>query len=250
MGNSISSVIEDREKNNETTMKDALDVLKKMAEFKYDIFIKDVESNADKTKIPVDQLMFYDKKIVCSVSVESKEIADEIKNTLNNFAKGSIIDGICNVISIGLKGFLGQMSIGSTENDKMLLILGSDGDILRLDYKMFGYVYNDESLRKVAKNVLMVCYTVHSVDLANVHIQTVLGLLHSTYPENTPEDKELKADVIINILMNMLLIEEDNKNKQLLIFNIKRYTKYLKDEDAKSRLKDIEEIINNKSVKF
>ena len=40
MGNAISSVIEERENKNETTMKDALDVLKKMAEFKYEIFIK------------------------------------------------------------------------------------------------------------------------------------------------------------------------------------------------------------------
>jgi hypothetical protein len=252
MGNAISSVIEERENKNETTMKDALDVLKKMAEFKYEIFIKDVESNSDKTKIPVDQRLYYNKKIVCSVEVKSDEIGKEIKSTLESFAKGNIIDGICNVVEIGLKGFLGQMSIGATENDQMMLILGTDGDILRLDYKMFGYVYNDESLRKVAKNVLMVCYTVHSVDLANVHVQTVLGLLHSSYPESTEQEKELKADVVINVLMNMLLIEKDDGNKKLLIFNIKRYAKHLKDEEAKDRLSDLEEIINidKKNIKL
>lgn len=242
MGNTISSVIEEREKNKENTMKDALDVLRKMAEFKYEIFRKDVESNTDKTKVPVDQEILSDKTIKCSIDVKSDEIGNEIKGTLNNFAKGEIINGISSVIEMGLKGFLGQMSIGENEHDQMILILGQDGGILRLDYKMFGYVYNDESLRKVAKNVLMVCYTVHSVDLLNVHFQTIIGLLQSSYPETKPEEKEIKGHVITGILMNLLAVEDDVKIKKLLIFNIKKYASYLNKEDCSKILDELKEL--------
>lgn len=228
MGNAISNVIEEREKKNEDTMKDALNVLNTMAEFKYEVFIERIKSTSDKNTVPIDQFINSEKKIVCSVSVDSTGIAEEVNDTLKTFCKGDIVDGISKIISMGIKGFLGQMSIGSHEDDKMLLILGEDGGILRLDYKMFGYTYSDKSLREVAKNVLMVCYTISSVNISAVHFDTIINLLQTTYSKT---DIKTKAEIAVTILSHLRLLSDNPKEIKVIEMYIRRFGRSLENKD-------------------
>lgn len=197
MGQAISSIFGDPKKD-EQTAKDALNSLIELAKAKSVIFDEQILANASNIlEIPIDKILIKDYVIQASVSSDAQNLAGAVKNTIGNFANGDFVDGITDILKVGLNALFGNYSGSISEKQLYLISVGPLGGIFRIDYYMYSYKFQSETLSKYASNVVTVCYVVSSVKVENLDKNTLRDIVQICY-----------AGVDINKQQNMYEILE------------------------------------------
>jgi hypothetical protein len=181
MGQTISSIIGDPKKDEETA-KDALNSLMELAKAKSIIFNEQIlASKSNNMEIPINKILIKDYTIKASVSSDSKNLADSVKSTIGNFANGDFVDGITDVLKVGLNALFGNFSGSTSEKQLYLISVGPLGGIFRIDYYMYSYRFQSKTLRDYASNVVTVSYVVSSVETKDLDLNTLIDIVQICY---------------------------------------------------------------------
>ena len=130
-----------------------------------------MENDAIEDKsLPIVAVVDKSQKYKIKVSeAPSQEITDAIGEVL----KGDFLDGLKNLISVGLSQMLGNASAGETEKVDFHIVFANNS-LLRVDYMIYKYEFSSKGIIDKVKNVFCYYLQVGVLDLEKVNPQILL----------------------------------------------------------------------------
>lgn len=200
MGGTISSFI-DHSASDKEAAKDAMNSLKKLADTKkdkFDLGLYELAQNLQ--EIPIDKKVEAYSLNQISVEKNMDKVGEGINNALGSFVHGNFLSGFETLITNGLKLLFSNYSENESELRRFLIFVGKHGGIHRLDYELYSYRFESDSLTKYTETVTLVTFVHSSVDPKKLDVGTVRVLLENMY-NDLPDDKfqELEDMIIKEI---------------------------------------------------
>ncbi|KAJ7835866.1 hypothetical protein B0H13DRAFT_1913356 [Mycena leptocephala] len=214
MGQAISSIIADQNGDLKAQAQDQLNALLTMADLKYSNFIASVKDSSDNTLIPIDKLLLMNHSVSAAVTQNTTNITDAITAAAKGFASGQILEGefsnhgeigtsekknshvcilpipgITTVVGAGLNAVLGDIATNQSEHTTYAITCGDLGGIMRVDINIFCYSFTSKALTAVTNNVVMIAYTISSVDANKLDKDTLRDIVQVCYGGVVPKDQ-------------------------------------------------------------
>jgi hypothetical protein len=92
-----------------------------------------------------------------------------------------VTTGITGIIGAGIDAVLGNVAANESEQTTYAISCGALGGVMRIDINIFCYSYTAEALTKVTNNVMMVAYTISSVDASKLDADTLRNIVQTCY---------------------------------------------------------------------
>lgn len=171
MGTSISTAIKEQQEKNDQEVTETMQMMHKMLVNKIAATSSKMENDAIEDKsLPIVAVVDKSQKYKIKVSeAPSQEITDAIGEVL----KGDFLDGLKNLISVGLSQMLGNASAGETEKVDFHIVFANNS-LLRVDYMMYKYEFSSKGIIDKVKNVFCYYLQVGVLDLEKVNPQILL----------------------------------------------------------------------------
>jgi hypothetical protein len=187
MGNFIDIIKSQQEKNNDEGIRE-LQTLQKLVDNKLEAISANMKRNAMENKaLPIIAIVDETQKYHVEVSsVPAKEVSKVIDHLL----KGEFLKGIKSVVSTALNEFLGNVSIGETE-EKYSNVVFANNSLLRIDYSFYKYQFSSKGLQDLAKNAFCYYLQVGVLDMEKTNIQITLYEITRAI-----DDKDINAIIV------------------------------------------------------
>jgi hypothetical protein len=197
MGQAISNLIGAKK---DEDLKETLELMMKMAEQKRQLFHDSILTSGVNTKvIPIKLVLNTYSDIQGNVSQDAKGISDGISEAIGSFVHGDIMSGLKTVLSKVVTAIVSDTTIGETIKTSYVIVLTKHGSIVRVDYELYKYKFRTESLVKLTESVLMITYSLSSVDLRVVDADTLVALIDTQYDGLKDEDFKLLKDRVYEL---------------------------------------------------
>ena len=109
--------------------------------------------------------------------------SNEVSSAIDEVLSGKFLEGLKNMISVGLNELLGNTSAGETEK-KSFHIVFANNSLLRIDYMMFKYEFGSKGLQDITKNMFCYYLQVGVVDFEKTNAQILLYELTKSIGED------------------------------------------------------------------
>ncbi|KAK7013654.1 hypothetical protein R3P38DRAFT_2410067, partial [Favolaschia claudopus] len=183
MGSTISSVVNQQNEQMKAQAQDQLNALLTMADLKFTNFMATVKDTSDSTLIPVDKILVMDHQVNAGVTNNADNIKNAISSAARAFASNDILTGdrLTAVIGAGLDAVFGNVAANQSEHTTYAITCGALGGIMRIDLDIFCYTFQSTALVSVTNNVVMVAYTISSVDASKLDRDTLRDVVQVCY---------------------------------------------------------------------
>ncbi|EUC47310.1 hypothetical protein COCMIDRAFT_90454 [Bipolaris oryzae ATCC 44560] len=175
MGNSISNMLKEADKEKEAAAIQELEMLQKMIDAvldKYEGEITEKFLNADntaKTEVPGIRALRKKRFSTCKVS---DKLCYEVNDAIDKFfgaatggnTKVKLVGGFKAVVNAALNQFLGNTEIGVTDTKEYFIYMHHNA-IIRIDLRMWRWNFHSDGFKKVEKGVLGYVFCVSVVDI-------------------------------------------------------------------------------------
>jgi len=170
---------------------DALKSLTDLAEAQSDLFYSKItNSSFDAKMIPIDKVIQRDTIMRANVSKSGDNLTDGVKEIVGNFASKQWGDGIANLLSVSLKALFGSYSGNTSKTQSYVVSVGALGGIFRIDYFIYSYRFQSETLLKVASDILLIDVVVSSVDINTINDNTLITLVQKQFGDELIETQK------------------------------------------------------------
>lgn len=171
MGTAISTAIKEQQEKNDQEVTETMQMMHKMLANKIAATSSKMENDAIEDKsLPIVAVVDKSQKYKIKVSsAPSQEINDAIGEVL----KGDFLDGLKNLIGVGLRQMLGDASAGETEKVDFHIVFANNS-LLRVDYMMYKYEFTSRGIIDKVKNVFCYYLQFGVLDLEKVNPQILL----------------------------------------------------------------------------
>nr|GAT47668.1 predicted protein [Mycena chlorophos] len=181
MGSTISAIVNQQNGDLKNQAQDQLNALLTIADLKFNAFMSTVKDTSDNTLIPVDKILLMDHVVNAGVSQDTSALTNAIKTAAGAFASDDIVDGLTAVIGAGLTAVFGNVAANQSEHTTYAITCGQLGGIMRVDLDIFCYTFTSSQLVTVTNNVVMVAYTVSSIDASKLDVATLRDIVQVCY---------------------------------------------------------------------
>lgn len=205
MGNLQEKLKETQDANNKEATHQ-LESLQKIVTNKLSAVSAEMKASAkDNNELPIVAIVDTMKKY----HIEAKSVPDsKIQESLNSILKGDFISGLVGIISIALNEFLGNTSIGETE-EEYCNVAFANNSVLRIDYMFYKYQFSSTGIKDIAENVFCYYVQVSVLDMRKMNPQILLFELTKSLGHDNVDQAVSRLKEIAGFAKNLSQIIDD-----------------------------------------